>query len=330
MGLVDTLPVKRVRPVLFLPLWLGTLRDRSDAQHVVTPSPGHWTTRGGRDGYYCAPAGAKLAVTHASDLQSSSLTYFWWGRHDRQVTNARIVSKRDGGAPKYEIYTAATALVFIDGSTVRSRTFAICEHTSVAVTLESGQAANVYADGVLDGAMNGASVLTENAADLNITGYYVAGFPWENQLDGLLMYTDILTAPEISALHSWAVERTTPSLQWPGGGMDYTGSTYTGEPKYVDSIQSARVSLANETSGNLSNTDLRIISGTWALTESAAGRAVTCVAAGKLRYQLIGASGFTTAAFTETGGATLTKNANDFEIDAGAGDTVSRIVLTAA
>jgi hypothetical protein len=138
-----------------------------------------------------------------------------------------------------------------------------------------------------------------------------------------LVYPAALSGDEIADISVYCAGVITPRKQWPGGGLT------TGDPKYVDNIQTARVSLANETSGNLSNTEIGIVSGTWKVTESAAGRTITCVANGQLKRYLVGASGFTTQKFEQTGGVVLTKNAADFTLDATAGDTITALVLTA-
>jgi hypothetical protein len=56
----------------------------------------------------------------------------------------------------------------------------------------------------------------------------------------------------------------------------------TGDPLYLDNIQSARVTLADETSGKLSNTPYTIESGTWKLAEDATTgeRYIECVLSG--------------------------------------------------
>jgi hypothetical protein len=324
------LPKLSVDPVLFLPLWLGTLRDHSPAAQTVTPSPGRWGASDQRDGYYCTPAGARLQVAHAPSLSSADITLFWAGRHTSQINNARIFSKRDGSSLEYELFTTATTLALNDGSNVRSRAVGLTSKRSVAVVIESGQAPLVYLDGSLDGAMNGVSSITGTPAALNVTGYWVATFPWLNKLEMAAVYPGLLNAAEVARLHDYSQAVGTPCLQWPGGGLDLPGRPplLSGDPTYVDNIQSARVSLTNETSGFLSNTGLEIVSGTWTVTEDSTGRAITCVGAGKLRRQLNGANGYDTKTFVATG-ATLTKNTTNFEIDAGAGDTVTAIVLTA-
>jgi len=54
-----------------------------------------------------------------------------------------------------------------------------------------------------------------------------------------------------------------------------------------------------------------------------------CVTDGQVKTPLSGASGYTTDTFLETGSATLTKNANDLQIDAVAGDKIFSVILTA-
>ncbi len=112
----------------------------------------------------------------------------------------------------------------------------------------------------------------------------------------------------------------------------WTGYTpATGDLMWRANTQSARVSLATETSGRLSNTDFEIITGSYALTESAAGRTITCVTDGRLQplSNIVGADGWDTSVFEETGGITLTKNAANFTVDMTAGDTFTALELTA-
>jgi hypothetical protein len=252
------------------------------------------------------------------------MTWFWWGQHLRQKTNARIISKRDAGSNFYEIYTTATNLSWRIDAVIRNRAVSLVGSRSVALTLKDGEIPKVYVDGVLDGPMTATLSLGSGSADLNIGGYWQAlEYSWDNPLDGVIGYSAELSADEVGKLDAYCNGLITPRKQWPGGGLT------TGDPKYVDNIQSARVSLVNETSGNLSNTEIGIVSGTWKITESAAGRTITCVANGQLKRYLVGASGFTTQKFEQTGGVVLTKNAADFTLDATAGDTITALVLTA-
>jgi hypothetical protein len=113
--------------------------------------------------------------------------------------------------------------------------------------------------------------------------------------------------------------------------LDYSGPTFSGEPKYLDNIQSARVTLANETSGKFSNTELDIVSGTWALKEDATTgiRYAECIVGGVLGRDLVDADTFTTQLFTQTGGVVLAKTGTGFTLTATAGDTITALQLTA-
>ena len=146
----------------------------------------------------------------------------------------------------------------------------------------------------------------------------------------MMAYDVVLTPAEILSLHTWSQKQFTPRKQWPGGGLDIPTLTGTaGDPMFLDNFQTARTTLVNETSGVLSNTSLTINTGTWALAEDAIGKYILCVGNGQLQYNLQGASGFTTESFEETGAATLTLNANNFQVDAVAGDIIRSIRIVA-
>jgi hypothetical protein len=194
--------------------------------------------------------------------------------------------------------------------------------SSLAVTNAVAEKPTFYSDGVSVGV--GTLAVTPgfvNGDTWRLFGVGASG--WQRPTWMYVMYPGVLSPTEISLLHTYSQGLVTPRKQWPGGGLT------TGNPKYVDNIQTARVTLVNETSGNLSNTEISIQSGTWALTETAAGRAITCVANGQLKKHLVGADTFTTKLFTQTGGVVLTKNAADFTLDATAGDTITALQLTA-
>ena len=107
---------------------------------------------------------------------------------------------------------------------------------------------------------------------------------------------------------------------------------HTGDPMYVDNIQTARVSLADETSGQLSNTGWLIVSGTWRMQEDATTglRYIECIADGTLRRNLPDSDEMTTRTFTATGSAALVKGIVELQITATAGDTISVVELEAA
>jgi len=145
----------------------------------------------------------------------------------------------------------------------------------------------------------------------------------------ICVYDGVLTDTEIQSLHDWSQSRFTPRKQWPGGGLSIpSASGQTWEPKFLDSIQASRITLANVTGGQLSNSGANVETGTWALSEDDTGKYYDCVGNGQLTHPLIGADGFTTDAFVEEGTATLTKTTTHLEIDATAGDKIRALRIT--
>jgi hypothetical protein len=96
-------------------------------------------------------------------------------------------------------------------------------------------------------------------------------------------------------------------------------------PVYKNTFEDAPVSLG-ATSQELNG--WRIETGTWKIGEDATGKHLLCVTDGQVTTPLEGASSFTTDTFQETGSATLTKNTNNLQIDAVAGDKIYSIILT--
>jgi hypothetical protein len=155
---------------------------------------------------------------------------------------------------------------------------------------------------------------------------------WTGTTSTAWQYIDGIGIADGSAAGLWKIGANDSYVEFDDIEYCVTPEQYvadTGDPVFLDSIQSARVTLANETSGKLSNTPWQINTGTWALAEDATGKYLSCVAAGQLQYDLHGASGFTASLFTASAGATLTKNANNMQIDAGNGDIVRAVRLVA-
>jgi len=468
MGIVESLPVQRVRPVLALPLYLGTMRDHSGYGNHAVPAGGQWGTSGNSDGFMVPAHAQRATIPDSPELQTNGhVSIFAWG-YNRTHPLATVVAKSDGGGTDYEFYldTAAGGSICIwDGVGVSSLAHNVVGSRSLAVAMSNGEVPSFSVDGAFVGNGGAAAVVTANDAPLDIGSMYV-GNPWLNPLFGVIIYTDILTQAEILSLHEWSQSRFTPRKQWPDAGLRYpdretnllidgdmeaagvaayafapadtvltkvpgspsggsqvlnvayggtanpqayqniltVGENYTvtglargdgvavpivrdaaagmawtgtnsplwqpvtvvgtagntaltlrsqvagvgscefdnikvwdnppgytpetGDPMFIDNIQSARVTLADETSGKLSNTDFLINSGTWALAEDATGKYLSCVGNGQLEYGLIGANGFTTDMFVATG-ATLAKNATNFQINAVAGDIVRAVRFTA-
>jgi hypothetical protein len=254
----------------------------------------------------------------------------------RYGSNEYIFCKNDAGGLQYNLRQSAAGVLRLSDGVVNP-TLAVTltlETRSLCVTMGDGIKAEGFVDGSSAGLFTAANTISADDAPITVGSYYTGTSPTFSRYSIAVLYPGQLSATDIAAFHAYSQSLITPRKQWPGGGLRYPdrGDPYvpaTGDPMYIANIQSARVTLANQTSGQLSNTGLQIIAGTWALTESAAGRAITCVGAGKLRRRLIGADGFTTHRFDATGTAALIKNTTNVEIDAGNGDTITAVHLTA-
>ncbi len=74
--------------------------------------------------------------------------------------------------------------------------------------------------------------------------------------------------------------------------------------------------------------DGKVQTGTWKISVDSTGKHFDCVTDGQIKIPLQGASGFTTDTFSISGTPTLTKNANDLQLDAVAGEKIYSIIIT--
>lgn len=318
------LPKLSADPVLYLPLWLGTLRDYSGYGNHTAATNGHWNQLGYIDGY----KDGYLTIQPDQSLELGDLTFFWAGHLRSQISNEFIYTATDQSTRFYLLSTGIG--LRINGVTSTRAVLALGSRSLCVTATAVSALPNFYVDGTHVGMGNNA--LTAYTGSKT---FYACGFPTvelPSKSDLLVVYNAALSAAEIAVLHTWSQRAGTPRKQWHSAGLMYPGRppAQSGDTTYFDNIQTARVSLANETAGQLSNTGLTIITGTWKLTEDAAGRYLECIASGKLRRTLIGASGMTTEAFEYTGTASLTKGSATIEIDATTGAKISAVRLRAA
>jgi hypothetical protein len=228
-------------------------------------------------------------------LSVTDLSIFAWGHWPRHTANSTIVRKL-GALGRYHFYTPNTTSLNLFNGTVSSTIVTdITDAKSLAVTLTNGNKPEFFVNGPSIGLGSLAQTIPATDGILYVGG--PSGEPVAKH-DGVLIYPAALSASEIAQLHTWSQARITPRKQWPGGGLRYPdrGDPYTprdGDPLFLDNIQSARVTLADETSGFLSNTTYNIESGTWAVKEdsSAGERYIECVVAGTLSRRNLDAYG---------------------------------------
>jgi hypothetical protein len=318
------LPKLSADPVLFVPFWTGSYNDKSVLGRTATPTNiSTWSTLGNIDAI--KPSTGSSYIDYTASAEITDFTIFVAGDFIEHLAGKYILDV--AGQTYLATFSGVTRL--FTGGTLSGIATTIDGNKSLAVSSSATSAKpKFYLDGVYIGEF--ATAVSASIPSSTVSLFGRAGRnSYEQDTSVFLIYPSVLSAPEVLTLHTWSQTLITPRKQWPGAGLQYAGGVSTGDPIYVDSIQTARVSLANETAGQLSNTGMTIVSGTWAITESAAGRAITCVVAGQLRGSAQGASAATTKLFTQTGGVVLTKNAADFTLDATAGDTVTALQLTA-
>jgi hypothetical protein len=199
-----------------------------------------------------------------------------------------LIAKRDVGGTNYELFFQSTVnLGIYDGVSTKSAAMNWMGARSLACSFENGTKSKAYKDGAFVIDFSVANAITVNDAPILIGNRHTLVASQSNPIYGVIIYPEILPPTEILELEVYRQSRITPRKQWPGGGLRYPdrGDPYTpalGDPLFLDNIQSARVTLVDETSGLLSNTSYQIASGTWALREDATTgeRYIECIVAG--------------------------------------------------
>jgi len=167
---------------------------------------------------------------------------------------------------------------------------------SINVSLTAGGVPEFFADHVSLGVGDTAVTPATGTDDLNMLGDGAS--PLLSACEAVVAYAAPLTVADLTLLDAYMDARITPRKQWPGGGLRYPdrGDPYTpalGDPMFLDNIRTARVTLADQTSGRLSNTPYQIESGTWALKEDATTgeRYIECVVGGTISRRNVEAYG---------------------------------------
>ncbi len=289
MGILDTLPDGLAQDVILAVLpHEGSLRDRSSGGATITPSGGLVWRGGDRDRITGNGSSGTIdcGVFSSADF-SAGITVFSGFSLDRLTGSADI-----------QVIFGGSSALYLDISNDRLRSFASglnaislggittlqeSRHYSAAYVYDGSTTQYLYLDGSEDNSGATSGTMTLGSVQLMRAtagvGRYLGG-----SILTLLLFDRGLLATEIAALHAWEQRLSTARRQWQGGGLDYSGAEFTGEPRYLDNIQTARVSLADETSGLLSNTPYRIVSGAWRVVEdtTTGRRAIECMTAGRL------------------------------------------------
>ncbi len=217
------LPQLSCDPVLFLPLWLGTLRDHSGfGNHAVVATAPYWTNAAGRDSL-CAAGASRLTVTNTAILETvTDNTFFAFGRFDNNPARRHIFSKWDVGGAQIDIRLIGSTVEVYDNAANRTRdTGNLAAVQSICTRLQNWDVVYLYTNGTLYGALSGINTFAANDADISLLNIYTGVSPCTNPISGILWYDVLLTPDEILSLHTWSQQRFTPRKQWPGSGLRY-------------------------------------------------------------------------------------------------------------
>lgn len=323
------LPKLSFDPVLFVPLWTGSLRDYSGSNINVANVGGSWLTSGFRDGWV-NNGNEWISASSASCEDVIDLTFFVFtaGRFRGQENNQFLIRTVSGG--RVWFYLLESHIVLFDDTSPSLVLNDVSDAYSLAVsaTRESGKP-SFYKNGNFIGLGSVNTSMQVSSCNWRIWGS--SATPTPHVCSGFIIYPGIIPASEMPQLHDWCMQTKTPRKQWPGFvSLPGRPPLQTGDPVYVDNISSARVSLKDETAGTLSNTTFTIESGTWRQKEDANERFIECLSTGKITDQVLGASSAVTKKFEYTGTASITKTNNQIQIDASAGARIKAVELAAA
>ena len=223
-NILNTLPVQRIKPVLFLPFWRRTFLDHSGYGNHGTPTDGHWARVDGVDSYVPADNGAMIEIANSASLNPSAFTWFFFGKNRTHRNQRRMVSKRDVAGRDYEIYTALGNVTLRDSTVLRTIATDVTGLSSMAISVQSGQVGNFYGNGVHIGAFDGVTNITIGR-DLFVGGYYTpANLEWIDPISAAILYPGLLIADEISATHAYMMDQQSPIIPFDRRYFDF-GST---------------------------------------------------------------------------------------------------------
>lgn len=214
MTLLHTLPVSRVAPVLFLPLYTRSLLDHSGLGHhaTVVDSDLHWRRAGEQDGVYARGTG-RLSVANTAVLEAvTDSTLFWWGHIRAPKVEGRVFAKKDAGGNQLDVYWKTTGyIIYHDGAAGGATpNFDFANLRSIAISCRSGQKGIAFANGVELGLLSVPTTITGDDSAIYIQNLATTSRPNDNPLQGLIWYPGVLHPDEIAALDAWSQERRSP------------------------------------------------------------------------------------------------------------------------
>jgi hypothetical protein len=209
--LLETLPVQRIRPNLFLPFWLRTFRDASGSNLSVTPNNVEWQ-RAGQIDYILSPESAAIGyvdVAADSSLVTTDWTCFLFGDIQQHGNNV-FMSRTLTGGPWFYLLTGFMALY--DGSSFSLRSTNVIGAKSLAVSATAATAKpEFFVNGSSIGLGSVDITLDIQSSIWRLMGSGGTGM-FNNPVGGIVQYGSVLTPDEHAAMNEWGASRMSPSL----------------------------------------------------------------------------------------------------------------------
>lgn len=186
----------------------GGIADRSPYKAAATvAAPVTWCNTKLGYGIRCTGAGKLTYASNAAlSLAGSSATWVLQGGvFQKQITAARLLSKRDASGTDWDIkLNSATELVLFDGTNVSVMTGNIIGKRCIAITLVSGAKPKLYLDGtyVSEGSLTCTIPTNATPPPFVVSSFYSVAYVFEEVINRITILNRALPAQDIAQLYT--------------------------------------------------------------------------------------------------------------------------------
>jgi hypothetical protein len=220
MGIIDTLRAEGTL-VLLHDYRAGHCRDLSGNGNHGTPTDVVWS----RDGALPIATTSRISVPDSDELQLVEGALIVFGPFAANISNERLIVKRDAGGTNFSFYKNDTSLLMYDGAGISNVAVTTNGKKCLAVNFESGEKFEAFADGVSQSLSAAAMTFTKNDAPISIGNRYNDGMDFlHSTLSAVLIVNRKLTATEHAAVYAelaarrWPTQHTRRWSDWLGTG----------------------------------------------------------------------------------------------------------------
>jgi hypothetical protein len=185
----------------------GGIADRSPYKAAATvTAPVTWCNTKLGYGVRCTGAGKLTYASNAAlSLAGSAATWVLQGGvFQKQITAARLLSKRDASGTGWDIkLNSTTDLVLFDGTNVSVMTGNIIGKRCIAITLVSGAKPKLYLDGTYVSEGSLACTIPTNATPppFVVSSFYSVAYVFEEVINRITILNRALPAADVSQLY---------------------------------------------------------------------------------------------------------------------------------